>query len=206
MLTGVLRPDLESRFRPAQVTNSATNTDALSALMLKPPKTTWPLDNDPGAKRALKYLGNTNPQLGPDPRSADWTQSCDRSDTESIRGDIAKVPYPAGEDFTSAQFRCRESAAGSRAQVGGQRPLLADDETRVALRSKRRADSMDGRTDDRRRHLRIGQQAGQVSRTASWELQAGSRQDVSTRFAGISMELAGLEPATSWVRSRRSSS
>ena len=58
MLTGVLRPDRESRFRPAQVTNSATNTDALSAPMLKPPKTTWPLDNDPGAKRALKYLGN----------------------------------------------------------------------------------------------------------------------------------------------------
>jgi hypothetical protein len=109
MLTGVLRPDRESRFRPTQVTNSATNTDALSALMLKPPKTTWPLDNDPGAKRALKYLGNTNAQLGPDPRSAYWTQSCDRSDTESIRGDIAKVPYPAGEDFTSAQLRCREA-------------------------------------------------------------------------------------------------
>jgi hypothetical protein len=104
MLTGVVRPDRESRLRPAQVTNSAINTDALSALMLKPPKTTWPLDNDPGAKRALRYLGNANPQLGPDPRSAYWTQSWDQSDTGSIRGDIAKVPYPAGEDFTSAQF------------------------------------------------------------------------------------------------------
>jgi hypothetical protein len=43
-----------------------------------------------------------------------------------------------------------------------------------------------------------------LSRAASWELQAGSRQDVSMRFAGTSVELAGLEPAASWVRSRRS--
>jgi hypothetical protein len=48
MLTGALRPDRESRLRRAWVTNSATNTDALSALMLKPPRTTWPLHNDPG--------------------------------------------------------------------------------------------------------------------------------------------------------------
>ena len=39
-----------------------------------------------------------------------------------------------------------------------------------------------------------------LSEAASWELRAGSRQTFLLQFAGILMELAGLEPAASWVR------
>jgi hypothetical protein len=107
MLTGVLRPDRESRFRPSQVTSSDNDTDALSGLMLAPPTRSWPLDDDPGAKRALAYLGGKDPRLGPDPRSSYWTQVLDEAATDSIIDHLKEIEYPndAGKDASLAPLR-----------------------------------------------------------------------------------------------------
>jgi hypothetical protein len=104
MLSFVLRPDRQSRLRPAQATNSNTNTDALSGLMLKPPTTAWPLDDDPGARKAIAYLG-TKAGLDDNPRRKYWTQRLDQSDTNSINKMLDLVAYPDGsKDFTLAEF------------------------------------------------------------------------------------------------------
>jgi len=57
VLSGVLRPDQASRFRWAQVKNSLGPTDTLGSEVLKPPTDAWPLDDDPGAQRAIRCLG-----------------------------------------------------------------------------------------------------------------------------------------------------
>jgi hypothetical protein len=104
LLSGVLRPDHSSQFRPAEVTDSATNPQLLQDLQLARPTGSWPLDGDPGARRAISYLGSTDQRLGPDPRSAYWTQSFGESTTNSIIAGLKSVPYPSDASFTQDQF------------------------------------------------------------------------------------------------------
>ena len=97
-------PDRDSEFRPAEVTCSAANPQLLQDLQLAKPTGTWPLDDDPGAQRAISYLGSTDQRLGPDPRSAYWTQSFGESTTNSIIAGLKSVPYPSDASFTQDQF------------------------------------------------------------------------------------------------------
>jgi hypothetical protein len=107
-LSGVLRPELESRMRPAELTAKNHGPD-LSNILLKQPTTKWPLEGDPGAMRAFSYLGSTDQQLGKDPRTAYWLQAFKPSKWEAFANKIKAVTYESVPDsertqFTEAQF------------------------------------------------------------------------------------------------------
>jgi hypothetical protein len=102
-LSGTLRPDNSSQYRPMAVSPSPGVSNPLDGIVLAPPDATaWPLKG--GALRALAWLGDTDPRLGPDPRSAYWTQDLDQSDTNSIIEGLRDQTYPDDESFSSAQF------------------------------------------------------------------------------------------------------
>jgi hypothetical protein len=111
-LSGVLRPDSESRLRPALVTAAPIGRD-LAQTAMSPPHDRWPLEGTP-AGTALSYLGETVGELGPDPRSEYWRQDeLSPSDWRAIATKIEKEDYrdvPRGrrgefdaEDFDEAQ-------------------------------------------------------------------------------------------------------
>jgi hypothetical protein len=111
-LSGVLRPDQESRLRPALVTAAPIGHDLAQAAM-SPPHDRWPLEGTP-AGTALSYLGETVGELGPDPRSEYWRQDeLSPSDWRAIATKIEKEDYRDvprgrrgefdGEDFDEAQ-------------------------------------------------------------------------------------------------------
>ena len=103
-LSGTLRPDNSSQYRPMAVSPSPGVSNPLDGIVLAPPDATaWPLKT--GALRALAWLGDTDPRLGPDPRSAYWTQDLDQSDTNSIIEGLRDQTYPDDENFSSAQFK-----------------------------------------------------------------------------------------------------
>ena len=80
-LSGTLRPDNSSQYRPMAVSPSPGVSNPLDGIVLAPPDATaWPLKG--GALKALAWLGDTDPRLGPDPRSAYWTQDLDQSGHE----------------------------------------------------------------------------------------------------------------------------
>jgi hypothetical protein len=101
LLSGVLRPDRNGELRPAGAIDSESQPNALAELTLQPPSGSWPLDDDPGAKRAIAYLGSQDETLGPDPRTAYWTQDLD---TTALIQELQAVSYPQGRNFTSEQF------------------------------------------------------------------------------------------------------
>jgi hypothetical protein len=104
-LSGVLRPDEASFFRPAQVKGSLGETDTLGELVLRPPTRAWPLDRNPGAQAAIKYLAKAaDRRLGSNPRSAYWTEGLDESATTDIVSEMKDVDYPDDAKFTSAEF------------------------------------------------------------------------------------------------------
>lgn len=102
VISTVLRPNNESKFRPTETVETAGGTAALSEIAMKPPTKAWPLDNNPGASRALSYLGSQDESLGPDPRSAYWTQDLD---TDALIRTISAVTYPSGKNFTEDEFK-----------------------------------------------------------------------------------------------------
>jgi hypothetical protein len=114
-LTGILRPDRQSRFRPAA---TDTGPDALSELVLDDPTHTWPLSKDcrsPGMANdepdanAIAYLGQAN-GLGPDPRATYALQPNTQAEWERIAGKVEQTQYPGGRIITEAQFlaaRCQ---------------------------------------------------------------------------------------------------
>ncbi len=127
VITGVLRPGNDSEFRPAEVMASADNPHILQDLIVKPPTGVWPLDDDPGAKQAISYLGSTDQRLGPDPRSAYWTQSFDEATTNAIIAGLKSVRYPSGASFTEEQFEAaRAELVKELGWVGNVRTYLTN--------------------------------------------------------------------------------
>jgi hypothetical protein len=105
VLTGVLRPNRQLQFRPAGVKQNANETDRLSTVTLEPPTTSWPLDDDPGAKAALSWLGSQDSRLGPNPRTAYWLQDFAVVGTWlDIKDTISAVTYSPGNGFSQADF------------------------------------------------------------------------------------------------------
>jgi hypothetical protein len=106
-LSGLLRRDGQYRLRPVNVSFSGPVPDRLQQLVLrKPGSEAWPLENDPGAMRALAYLGDQDNRLGSDPRAAYWTHPGDESDWNNIALNIEGVRYPDKSDlgFTEREF------------------------------------------------------------------------------------------------------
>jgi hypothetical protein len=86
------------------------NTDALTRLTLEPPTSGWPLDGNPGAQKALAYLGSQNSSLGSHPRFAYWSQAFAKPDAWiEVRDDIDKVKFVAGQGFSQDDFNAAQS-------------------------------------------------------------------------------------------------
>jgi hypothetical protein len=102
-LNGTLRPDNSSQLRPAEVSRTPGASETLDQIVLaQPGATAWPLQGR--ALKALSWLGDTDPRLGPDPRTAYWTQDLDEADTNSIIEGLRDQAYPDNGEFTNADF------------------------------------------------------------------------------------------------------
>lgn len=101
---GSLQPNRENQLRPTGVTTNGDDAEALPRLILDEPTAKWPLDDNPGASKALAYLGSTDKRLGRDPRSAYWIQNLDEADTNAIIAKLGGVSYPSKTGFSKADF------------------------------------------------------------------------------------------------------
>jgi hypothetical protein len=109
-LRGALAPDIQSLFRPHNVSSVAQPSEQLAQLVLRRPVTTWPLDHDPGAHAALDWIGSQIPELGDSPREAFWSQIISQSTANTIHSEVENVTFKSspgsfnGVTFTEAQF------------------------------------------------------------------------------------------------------
>lgn len=107
-VSGVLRPNRRSLMRPA-VESSLYPRDDLAKVVMEPPTTSWPLENNPAAMKAFTVLAENHPLLGGDPRTAYWNQPLEPAKWESLAKEIEKETY-AGlkpeqrQEFTEKQF------------------------------------------------------------------------------------------------------
>lgn len=123
----VLRPNRDSLLRPADVTTNGDAVGVLSELILDRGTEQWPLSHDPGAMRALKWLGETEPLLSSDPRSAYWTQDLTQGATNAIIARLDRLAYPEGRDFTREEFtKARDELIQELDWVGNVRKYLKD--------------------------------------------------------------------------------
>jgi hypothetical protein len=89
------------QLRPAQAELDDDYDGGLAGLAMEPPVSAWPLDENPGAHRALVWLAAQDTRLGPDPRGAYWTQELD---TTALIQKLSPIGYPAGQNFTKKDF------------------------------------------------------------------------------------------------------
>ncbi len=108
-----LRPNNHSELRPVDVSTNGVQFGLLSRLMLDRGTEPWPLSDNPGAMRAFSALGDSEKDLGPDPRAAYWSHDLDQSTVNAIIRRLDARPYPCGDqnpgpcpeaDYTAAQF------------------------------------------------------------------------------------------------------
>ena len=103
-LRGVLTRDHDQEYRPSDTSAATAPSDALADLLVQP-ASKWPLDGDPGAQKALSWLGKRDTQLGPNPRSAYWLSTNTPADWNRLYNVINGVTYPGDkEGFTQADF------------------------------------------------------------------------------------------------------
>ena len=126
-LSGILRPDHDSLMRPEEGDSSP---DALTELVMKEPTTKWPLDNEPGAKRAFSWLGEQNEKLSADPRMDYVRQPFGKADWDAIAAQIEKVEFsqapPGKREFTKKDFvKAREELVTELHWVGNVRSYLS---------------------------------------------------------------------------------
>lgn len=109
-LRGALVPNQASLSRPVNVNPVTAPAEALAQMVVRKPVTTWPLDDDPGARAALHWIGSQVTGLGAKPRLAYWDQKMDKDLAETIQDRIDDVKYDPshasfeGQAFSSAQF------------------------------------------------------------------------------------------------------
>jgi hypothetical protein len=108
-LSGTLRPDRQSSYRPMEVTKSPDDTGGLAQLVYAPPTKAWPLDDDPGAHAAILYLASTDSRLGDNPRVAYWYAGGDAQTWDNIASKISSQTYPAGASFTEEDFKAAKA-------------------------------------------------------------------------------------------------
>ena len=120
-LSGTLRPNSQSSYRPLEASDEPAVTNKLSQLvwsepgkavpqsppqgcMTTAPGERWPLDNDPQAQLAIKYLAGTDSQLGDNPRVAYWYAGGDQASWDNIAGRLKDQAYPGGAKYSKAEF------------------------------------------------------------------------------------------------------
>ena len=167
LLSGALRPGHDSELRPAEITYSTANPQTLQNLLVAKPTGAWPLDDDPGAMRAISYLGSTDQRLGPDPRSAYWTQIVRRVDDELDHRRTEVRSLPERRELHAGSVRDRAGGADQGARLGRQRPHLPEEPLDAVRRQC--AAKLGGGPEDRRPRLRRRRQAG----GRSWRLPVG---------------------------------
>ena len=128
-IRGVLAPDRLSLFKPVTASALDEPPEALAGLMVQAPgKEEWPLDGDPGAQKAIAYIGSHHDRLGQDPRSAYWTQPFDQATWSAIARQVHDLDYPgAGNGFSEDEFKsARNELVQEITWVGDVRAYLKD--------------------------------------------------------------------------------
>ena len=122
-LSGTLRPNNQSDYRPVEASEEPDVTNKLSQLVWSPagkpvthvppeakgclptaPGERWPLDNDSEAQLAIKYLTATDTRLGDDPRVAYWYAGGDQASWDNIAGQLKDQTYPDHAKFSEPEF------------------------------------------------------------------------------------------------------
>ena len=101
-LRGVLSPNDRSRFRPANYSAIGSPAEHLQQLLIAPRTKAWPLDDQPGPRAAIAWIGNQIPQLGGDPRHAYWQQTL--AGIGTAMGRFKYLAAPTGEGFSESDF------------------------------------------------------------------------------------------------------
>ena len=123
-LSGTLRPDNASSYRPLEASDESDVTNRLSQLVWSAPGQPveqpaselptgclptapgerWPLDNNARARAAITSLAQTDSRLGDDPRVAYWYGGGDQARWNDIADGIAKQTYANNATFSKADF------------------------------------------------------------------------------------------------------
>jgi serine-type D-Ala-D-Ala carboxypeptidase/endopeptidase (penicillin-binding protein 4) len=147
-LSGTLRPDNQSSYRPVEASDEPDVTNKLSQLVWSPPGkavpsvpkaqhdagclTTaagerWPLDNNPGAQAAIQYLARTDSRLGDDPRVQYWHNGGDEARWDNIADGIDKQTYPDHAHYSKEDFdKARGELSCEMRLVGRVKSFVAD--------------------------------------------------------------------------------
>ena len=136
ILSGTLRRDRSYRFRPVQTETFGSVSDELQQkIMARPDTKAWPLSGDPGAMRALAYLGVKQGTLGCDPRSSFWMLRLTTADAARDALQVGGIDEPSAGtidpcttrpvDFTDTQFMAaRDELKLELGYVGNARSYL----------------------------------------------------------------------------------
>jgi hypothetical protein len=105
-LSGALRPDLNTMLRPTEAVEASEYTNELSDLALATPNAGWPLDDNPGAQKAIAYLAKQDDTLSPDIRTSYWTMNLD---IDRLLRTIGETTYPSGAAFSADDFNAAKA-------------------------------------------------------------------------------------------------
>lgn len=103
---GALVPNPRSQFEPQGTTTGETPpAEKLMQIMVRAPQpTAWPLESNAEAKAAIAAIGSECSELGPNPRSAYWTQLTSPEVAQTALAEVQKSTRPANAKFSAAAF------------------------------------------------------------------------------------------------------
>jgi hypothetical protein len=148
-LRGALVPNRASQFRPLNVSADGPPADRLQQLLVRPPAESvvvprrlghpsrdaegatgmpgpWPLDDDPGARKALAWIGGRDDRLGVHPRSSYWFKGATLN-TDRLAAMINELDFPSGQGFSENDFEAaRDQLVLELGYVGNVRDYMRD--------------------------------------------------------------------------------
>ena len=102
-LRGVLVPNNASLFRPLNTRSTGPPAERLNQLLLRPPSSDWPLDDDPKAEVVLADIGEQT-QLTANPRAAYVKTLHQAQDAMDAREDVQEAEIPDNPPYGEAEF------------------------------------------------------------------------------------------------------
>lgn len=104
-IRGAFVPNQESLFSPAGVSQGEAPSELLMQMVLRAPDPSWPLDENPEAKKAIAWIGSQVPSLSSDPRKAYWSQGFTPAKANHVAKAVKnQVAFEEGHGFKAEAF------------------------------------------------------------------------------------------------------